>query len=390
MNILSNFKNLKYDIVNLKEGVYNLIKINGLDNKVIAYKNTDNSDNNILDDLLECRAYATSLLYLNENYILETGKFKDIFEESGITVEDYYSECNDLLNENIEIVEEAGIPLTEINGYKIFEGAGYILRGNGNKKIKESFDEENAYYIALDKELDDLISKDATDKELDDFLEKASLEDNISNEQYTKLVNKAQDTRRIEIKEDGTQTSDIAPKVDQDMNKDVTTSKKKHYDILLSGLDEGLNILNKGFLKNSKGQYQRGNYILVKEGDKYLAIHKDKLKEGYEDENGQMSFDENGLPELPRPYYFKDSNNKYYISSSHPYDETDYSWSINTEHDINGTWKVYDPNPEYNTYLSINDRPAQNILIDTVQGWQAALELMQNLDNKKKSNIDKS
>ena len=90
----------------------------------------------------------------------------------------------------------------------------------------------------------------------------------------------------VPLEEDGTQTSDIAPKVDQDMNKNITTSKKKHYDILLSGLDEGLDILNKGFLKNSKGQYQRGNYILVKEGDKYLAIHKDKLKEGYEDKSG--------------------------------------------------------------------------------------------------------
>ena len=345
MNILSNLKALKYNVVNLKEGQYNIIKLNGQDDKSISYKVTNESDNDILNDLLECKAFATALLYLNENYILEIGKFKDIFEESGITVEDYYSECNDLLNENIEIVEEVGIPLIEIHGYKIFEGAGYILRGNGKKKIKESFNE---------KDLED------------DTIEDDSLE------------------------EDGTQTTDIAPKVDQDMNKDITTSKKKHYDILLSGLDEGLDILNKGFLRNAKGQYQRGNYILVKEGDKYLAIHKDKLKEGYEDKDGQMSFDEKGLPELPYPYYFKESNNKYYISSTHPYDETEYSWSINTEHSIDGNWKVYDPNPKYNTYLPINDRPAQNILIDTVQGWQAALELMQELDSTKKSNIDKT
>ena len=230
MNFLENIKSFSYDNVSLKENDYTLIN---LDNNIISYKNTDKSDNDILNDLLECKAYATALLYLNENYILEVGKFKDIFTESGITVEDYYSKCNELLNKNIKIVEEIGIPLVEINGYKIFEGAGYILRGNGNKKIKESFEEE--------------IPEEESELEEEGF-------------------------------EDGTQVSDIAPKVDQDMNKDVTTSKKKHYDILLSGLDEGLNILNKGFLKNSKGQYQRGNYILVKEGEKYLAIHKDKLK----------------------------------------------------------------------------------------------------------------
>lgn len=230
MNFLENIKSFSYDNVSLKESDYTLVN---LDNNIISYKNTDKSDNDILNDLLECKAFATALLYLNENYILEVGKFKDIFTESGITVEDYYSKCNELLNKNIKIVEEIGIPLVEINGYKIFEGAGYILRGNGNKKIKESFEEE--------------IPEEESELEKEGF-------------------------------EDGTQVSDIAPKVDQDMNKDITTSKKKHYDILLSGLDEGLNILNKGFLKNSKGQYQRGNYILVKEGEKYLAIHKDKLK----------------------------------------------------------------------------------------------------------------
>lgn len=229
MNFLENIKSFSYDNVSLKESDYTLVN---LDNNIISYKNTDKSDNDILNDLLECKAYATALLYLNENYILEVGKFKDIFTESDVTVEDYYSKCNELLNKNIKIVEEIGIPLVEINGYKIFEGAGYILRGNGNKKIKESFEEE--------------IPKEESELEEEGF-------------------------------EDGTQVSDIAPKVDQNMNKNVTTSKKKHYDILLSGLDEGLDILNKGFLKNSKGQYQRGNYILVKEGEKYLAIHKDKL-----------------------------------------------------------------------------------------------------------------
>ena len=225
MDFLKNIKSFNYENVLLKENDYTLINI---DNNIISYKNTEKSNNDILSDLLECKAFATALLYLNENYVLEIGKFKDIFTESEITVEDYYSKCNNLLNENIQIADEIGIPLTEINGYKIFEGAGYILRGNGNKKIKESFKEE----IPVEE---------------------------------------------TELEEEGTQTSDIAPKVDQNMNKNVTTSKKKHYDILLSGLDEGLNILNKGFLRNSKGQYQRGNYILVKEGEKYLAIHKDKL-----------------------------------------------------------------------------------------------------------------
>lgn len=53
-------------------------------------------------------------------------------------------------------------------------------------------------YDILDKELDELIKKDATDTELNDFLEKAANNDNITNQEYTKLQYKAQDTRRID------------------------------------------------------------------------------------------------------------------------------------------------------------------------------------------------
>ena len=290
MNFLENIKSFSYDNVSLKENDYTLIN---LDNNIISYKNTDKSDNDILNDLLECKAYATALLYLNENYILEVGKFKDIFTESGITVEDYYSKCNNLLNKNIKIVEEIGIPLTEINGYKIFEGAGYILRGNGKKKIKESFEDEdkiifdyksNNKWCKISKtDLKQILSDDRNEAKgtadfdkVDDAFLKCCNNEPFS---YKGIIYDPTEYRLSESgEEDGTQASDIAPKVDQNMNKNVTTSKKKHYDILLSGLDEGLNILNKGFLKNAKGQYQRGDYILVKEGEKYLAIHKDKLK----------------------------------------------------------------------------------------------------------------
>ena len=398
MEILSNFKTLTCSTISLKEADYTLVEFDN--NKLVSYRNTELSNNDILSDLLECKAYATALLYLNENYKLEIGKFKDLFEGTEIEVEDYYNECNNLLNKNIEIVEEAGIPLVNISGYRIFEGAGYILRGNGKKKIKESFSEEDLgdnvhnlpeyeFKALRYAEKYGIVDYKVEDNKM--IYYETHYDDGFNNKpiKYKYIINL--DTMKSEgdgtpMNEDGTQTSDIATKVDQDMNK-RTTSKKKHYDILLSGLDEGLDILNKGFLKNSKGQYQRGNYILVKEGDKYLAIHKDKLKEGYEDKSGQMSFDKKGLPELPRPYYMTEHNGRYYIKSSHPYDETEYSWSINTEYDINGIWKVYDPNPKYSTYLPINDRPAQNILIDTVQGWQAALELMQKLDSEKEASL---
>lgn len=62
--------------------------------------------------------------------------------------------------------------------------------------VNESYSKE---YLALDKELDELIKRDANDIELNDFLEKAADNDNITNQEYTKLQYKAQDTRRVDL-----------------------------------------------------------------------------------------------------------------------------------------------------------------------------------------------
>lgn len=311
MKILSNLKPTFYNVYT-PSGDFTILNIN--ENQSVAYRHTNESDNNVLVDLLHCHAYGTALLYLNENYELEVGKFNDIFTESNNTVEDYYSDCEELLTKNVKIVEEAGIPLININGYQIFEGDGYILRGNGKKKIMESFNEdvtkpdeiENLAGRLVDfakgydpYDFDDQYNSEEEAFEsfkaqlldskklagiisyiegiLNDFDEETA-KDDFTVEAFD-LLKALKELQGNNINEDaeGTQTTDIAPKVDQELG--LEKPKKKYYDILLSDISESLDILNKGFLKNSKGQYQRGNYILVKEGAKYLAIHKDKLKE---------------------------------------------------------------------------------------------------------------
>lgn len=67
---------------------------------------------------------------------------------------------------------------------------------------------------------------------------------------------------------DGTQVSDIAPKTD------YFDDKKE---LLLSNVDEEEICMN-GFLRNTDGYYQRGNYLLVKENEQYKVIHKNKIK----------------------------------------------------------------------------------------------------------------
>lgn len=287
MNILPKISSV--DVFNIKENQnsYTYINLNKDNNSWITFKDTNKSDNNILKDLIENKAYATMLLYLNENYILQVGMTNDIFKKSNSSISDYLKECENLLYKNTKIVEEAGIPLCNINGYKIFEGAGYILRGNGKKKIKESFKEEVNWeeetldlFPAIKSEVIKMINNNTNKWDIFDFIDSQVRVYSISKEEgneLKKLIN-----NDLQEEAEGTQATDIASKTDQNMNKKITTSKKKYYDILLSDFTESdnMNIINKGFLKNSEGQYQRGNYILVKEGETYLAIHKNKLKGG--------------------------------------------------------------------------------------------------------------
>lgn len=273
MKIIQKFKNPSLNIEN------NIITFSINENQSFKYEvDLDNKSYNqdVLEDLLECRGYATTLLYLNENCKLLVKDFNE---------QEYYTDCEDLLKENVEIVEEVGIPLCSIKSYPIFESAGYILRGAGKKKIKECFksninNKENIqedfgdYKVLTKKQYMDLAKKYG--EKINDY--EVKQQDGkfwISRLDYNALVDSERD---LQEDSEGTQCTDIAPKVDQNLNK-KTTGKKKYYDILLSDINESLDIVSKGFLRNSKGQYQRGNYILVKEGENYIAIHKNKLKE---------------------------------------------------------------------------------------------------------------
>lgn len=244
----------------------------------VNYIKTDISNDDIIQDLVEGKAYATSLLYLNESYKLNLDK-SDIAEDK---VSDFYNDCSELLSTHTMIVEEKGIPLVSINGYNIYESDIGILRGNGKKKLKESFDDENAYYRYWDEQIDELLKLNPTDDQLAKLVDEMAFDDNITHSQYTELYNKIQnwivDTSPLKNESEGTQVGDIAPKVDQDMNGKPKKDDKKYYDILLSGLDESMDsILNKGFVKNIQGQYERDGYILIKENDKFIAVRKEKI-----------------------------------------------------------------------------------------------------------------
>lgn len=84
-----------------------------------------------------------------------------------------------------------------------------ILKDEDNEEeqevIEESLDNSSLLdmnYDELNKVLDEMINRNATDTELNDFLEVVVDNEVISNDEYSKLMNRAQDTRKVENKEE--------------------------------------------------------------------------------------------------------------------------------------------------------------------------------------------
>lgn len=270
----------------------------------INYAPSKNADSDIVKDLLEHKAYATMFLYLNENYTLNIEKDSFINESN---IKDFYEDCNNLLQRHIKIVESQGPLMTKINNYPIYEVENGVLRGEGKMKVFESFNASEGEDLAWDLvdfmrdfdtyEFNDNYSSDeeAANQYMEDFKSKTSINDVItflnsikedsdknsySEEALESLLARLEVLKNSiveeseELKEEGTQVSDIAPKIDY--NDKVVKAP-------IAGLKES--VILRGFLKNEKGQYQRGNYILCKENDKFVAIHKDKLEEALSGED---------------------------------------------------------------------------------------------------------
>ena len=286
MKILSDLKNIKLNLID------NSIELIINESNNIKYNLTKSSNNEILADLIDHKAYATTFLFLNENYQLDINKNSFINESNVI---DFYKDCEELLNENVKVVTEKGPLLVSIKGYPIYEVENGILRGSGENKIFESFEESNKL-----KDLCDFLqSNNITNPEAEIDKIESYLKDNhlsmatvVPNKIFKVAEFNSDDnaggyigeisvstngTWRYHeddiLEEEGTQVSDIAPKVDQSLG----INKPKIVSTKINGLKE--NLILRGFLRNELGQYERGNYILCLENNKYIAINKDKLKE---------------------------------------------------------------------------------------------------------------
>lgn len=143
------------------------------------------------------------------------------------------------------------------------------------RKNKESITES---YVKIDKCLDIISSiRNACEEAGNDKEAVRTFLQTLNNE--IKSLANSYDVLIEEINEcEGTQTTDIAPKLDQEMNGLVEPPKqddlKEEYDF-----NVGFNHNFKGFILTEQGRYERGNFVLIKENGVVRAISKSKLKE---------------------------------------------------------------------------------------------------------------
>lgn len=303
------------------KNLYGLYIASKYKNSLILGKPKMNENVSILSDLLNKNAYATGLLYFVENFDLSNDINKD----------DLLKDINVLLHSRCEVVNEKAPLLTKIGNYPIYEGENYILRGEGENKIKETFDlkedlnmdditldflkntdkdERIRDYVVCPKcknvfEDDDIVINypnipDDYNGPVDDKPDGYSCplcgyyttdEENFTNAYIEDLADAPNVDEYVpgysdylkSLEEDGTQAADIASKVDYSFQSAPTPAepKKKYKPVEINELDENTYINLTGFIKDVDGYYKRGNYVLVKESDtnKLKVINKNKLNE---------------------------------------------------------------------------------------------------------------
>lgn len=302
----------------------NILRIN---ENSFHYNTSNIFDAELLESLISKGAYASALLYLNKTSLLES------INETKVTKKEfkkYLQECKNLLKENVYESKASNLrPLCSINGLEILESDTNIYRGK-NKLLVEDFRKPKKALKEQDitmsessedgwgDDIEDLTSEffdkvDRVDYEIKNArrgsygIEGDTVEDlarvfediSAAAQEISEMLLNAEvnyssdedfeDSDDLNEEIEGTQTSDIASKRDQNLGGKVMVSSKKKK-LEEHDFNVGINHRFKGFILNSEGRYERGNYVLVKEGEKIKAIHKRKLSESYTDSYGDKIF----------------------------------------------------------------------------------------------------
>ena len=210
-----------------------------INENVIEYENISDETREILESLISKGAYGSALLTLNMFYNVKT------INEEAYTQEQYLSylgECNSLMEECVVETKARNFrPLINLNGLEIMENANHIARGKGDILLIEDFRDnkhlnESDYtemtvadyiYEAIDA---GLVSLEDIGKAALSYMSSDDLEDMVRmNDFYVPNVFNPTGDDEEDMNEacEGTQSSDIAEKKDQEVGSLQKPKKPK-------------------------------------------------------------------------------------------------------------------------------------------------------------------
>ena len=349
-----------------------------INENVIEYENISDETREILESLISKGAYGSALLTLNMFYNVKT------INEAAYTQEQYLSylgECNSLMEECVVETKARNFrPLINLNGLEIMENANHIARGKGDILLIEDFRDskhlnESDYtemtvadyiYEAIDA---GLVSLEDIGKAALSYMSSDDLEDMVRmNDFYVPNVFNPTGDDEEDMNEacEGTQSSDIAEKKDQEVGSLQKPKKpKKHFsEMFRIPKNHGF----KGFRLDEQGHYIRGNYILINECGSIKAVNKNKLNETIVSKDLKTK-DEYGNTVLDYDYAEK-LMFQVIRTLNEKFKDYDYDFDFRIEED---TLKLFDTN-EYFDYEDSNYEKVEQVVKQVIGDSSIYLE----------------
>lgn len=349
-----------------------------INENVIEYENISDETREILESLISKGAYGSALLTLNMFYNVKT------INEEAYTQEQYLSylgECNSLMEECVVETKARNFrPLINLNGLEIMENANHIARGKGDILLIEDFRDnkhlnESDYtemtvadyiYEAIDA---GLVSLEDIGKAALSYMSSDDLEDMVRmNDFYVPNVFNPTGDDEEDMNEacEGTQSSDIAEKKDQEVGSLQKPKKpKKHFsEMFRIPKNHGF----KGFRLDENGHYIRGNYVLINEDGSIKAVNKNKLNETIVSKDLKTK-DEYGNTVLDYDYAEK-LMFQVIRTLNEKFKDYDYDFDFRIEED---TLKLFDTN-EYFDYEDSNYEKVEQVVKQVIGDSSIYLE----------------
>lgn len=330
------------------------------------------------DWIVEEKEYPTALEAFEHAYIeiLDNDEeaLQDLYEENGIGPDDGVKKLEALKND-FDCIDpgDGSTILISIEGEGPVDSydSGFT-KESFNDDYMEDDDYDDDYYLDENKKLNEVDSKNKSVTLIKNnehpcryWHKGAPCFKYGKYEWYPEVINNRIDRSELEqysafeTTEDDFAISEITPKITIDeFNKLITPEMEQEYVKLLNQFEsnQALNELDES----------------------------EKLKE-----DEQLEINEKGLPVLEHPYSLRKRNDdRFQITSSHPYDMTEYSYAISKNNDINSDWNVYDPE---NPRTIVSDYSAKKTTLEgTYKGWNKTLDVMKRIDSNKKRRIDRT